>query len=118
MAGEILEERHGDVVVLHLLGEHDLSNAEKLTTAIASPAEAGQGVVVSLIETGFIDSTTIHALYRADRVLQSGGRRLALHVATEAVVQRVLEISGLTSDLPSTGVLEEALALAARDEGG
>jgi anti-anti-sigma factor len=114
-AGDILVERRGDVAVLHLLGEHDTFNVERLRQAIAAPALAGDGVVVSLMETQVIDSSVIHALFCGDQGLSTNGRRLTLHVATEAIVRRVLEITGVTTDLPSTGSLEEALAFAARD---
>ncbi len=115
---EIRVERRGDVAVLHLLGDHDTCNVEQLRQAIAAPVEAGDGVVVSLMETQFIDSAVVHALCRADQGLRQQGRRLALQVATATLVRRVLEVSGLSSDLPSTGSLEAALAFAARDETG
>ncbi len=115
-AGFIEIERRGDVAVLNLLGQHDTCNVEQLGQAITAHGAAGEGVVVSLSLTEFIDSSVVHTLVRGDRELQQQGRRLTLHVATEAVVRRVLEITELTTELPTTGSLEEALALAARDD--
>ena len=115
-AGFIEVERRGDVAVLNLLGQHDTGNVEQLGQAITAHGAAGEGVVISLTLTEFIDSAVIHALVRGDRELTKQGRRLTLHVATEAIVRRVLEITGLTTQLPSSGSLEEALALAARDD--
>ena len=100
----------GDVAVLNLLGQHDTCNVEQLGQAITAHGAAGEGVVVSLSLTEFIDSSVVRALVRGDRELQQQGRRLTLHVATEAVVRRVLEITELTAELPTTGSLEEALA--------
>jgi anti-anti-sigma factor len=116
--GEVRAERHGDVAVLRLLGEHDMANVGLLRGAIAAHIEAAEGVVVSLVSTEFIDASVIRTLFDGDQELRARGRRLTLHVATEDVVRRILEITGLTDELPSTGSLEEALAGAARGEIG
>ena len=117
-AGEIETERRGDVVVLRLRGEHDIASQSRLGDALADCAWEGTGVVVSLIEAQFIDSSVINVLFRADAHLRDRGKRLVLHVATESVVRRVLDITQLSTMLPTTGSLEEALVLAARDENG
>jgi anti-anti-sigma factor len=117
-AGTIETERRGDVVVLRLLGEHDIASKSGLADALADHAWEGTGVVGSLMETQFIDSAVIKVLFRGDAQLRERGKRLVLHVATESVVRRVLEIAQLSSKLPTTGSLEEALVLAARDENG
>jgi len=116
-AGTVETERHGDVVLLRLRGEHDIASTSSLANALIDHAWEGSGVVVSLMETQFIDSSVI-ILVRADAQLRERGKRLVLHVATESVVRRVLEITELSSRLPTTGSLEEALVLAARDENG
>jgi anti-anti-sigma factor len=115
---EVRAERRGDVGVLRLLGEHDMGNVGLLRRAIAAHIEADEGVVVSLVDTQFIDATVVRTLFDGDQELRARGRRLSLHVATEDVVRRVLEITGLTDDLPATGSLEDALAAAARGETG
>jgi len=114
--GTIEAERRGEVVVLRLCGEHDVASASSLAEALTDGAWDGSGVVVSLVETQFIDSSVINVLFHADAQLQERGRRLVLHVATESVVRRVLEITQLNSKLPTTGSLEEALVLAASVE--
>lgn len=116
--GEVRAERRGDVGVLQLLGEHDMANVGVLRRAIAAHVEAGEGVVVSLVSTEFIDASVVRTLFDGDQELRARGRRLTLHVATEDVVRRVLEITGLTDELPTTGSLEEALADAGRGEIG
>jgi anti-anti-sigma factor len=116
--GEVVVERHGDVAVLRLLGEHDISTVAAVRRAIATPVEAGEGVVVSLVETQFLDAAVVRALREADHELEPHGRRLVVHVATENVVRRVLEITGLTEDLPTTGSLHDALAGARQQKSG
>jgi anti-anti-sigma factor len=107
--GEVVVERHGGVAVLRLLGEHDTSTLAALKRAIAKPVEAGEGVVVSLVETQFLDAAIARARWEGDHELQPH-RRLVVHVATENVVRRVIEITGLTEDLPTTRSLQGALA--------
>ena len=102
---------------LRLLGEHDLSNVESVRRAIATQIEADEGVVVSLVETQFLDASIVTALFEGDEKLQPQSRRLVVHVATENVVRRVLEITGLNEALPTTGSLQDALAKASRGEG-
>jgi anti-anti-sigma factor len=116
--GVIQIEHRGDVVLMRLLGEHDSTSKALLAGALAAHAHEATGVVVSLMETQFIDSTTVNVLFRGDAELRKRGKRLVLHVATESIVRRVLEITRLSGDLPTTGSLEEALAQAADDEDG
>jgi len=116
--GQVVVERHGDVSVLRLLGEHDLSNVEPVRDAIATQIEADEGVVVSLVETQFLDAAIVTALFEGDEKLQSHNRRLVVHVATENIVRRVLEITGLSEALPTTGSLQDALAEASRGVSG
>ena len=117
-SGVIETERRGEVVVLRLCGEHDVASASSLAEALTDGAWDGSGVVVSLVKTQFIDSSVINVLIRADAQLRERGKRLVLHVATESVVRRVLDLTQLSSNLPTTGSLEEALVLAARVEDG
>lgn len=117
-AGVIETERRGNVVVLRLRGEHDIASQSSLADTLIDHAWEGSGVVVSLMETQFIDSSVINVLIGADAHLRERGKRLVLHVATESVVRRVLDLTQLSSNLPTTGSLEEALVLAARVENG
>jgi anti-anti-sigma factor len=105
------------VALIRLLGEHDMSTGADLGEALNQHIAAGDGVVVSLMEAEFIDSTVVRELYRGQNALGKQGRRLVLHVATASIVQRLLEISGLKAALPCTGSLDEAFRLAAAREG-
>lgn len=112
-----LEVRRQDrVALIRLVGEHDLSTVVDLGVEIDEHVAAGYGVVVSLMEAEFIDSTVVRELYRGDKALRKQGRRMVLHVATASIVLRLLEISGLSAALPCTGSLDEAFRLAAARE--
>ena len=115
--GTIDVETVGGVALLRLLGEHDLATVATVREAIRGRAVADEGVVVSLMDAEFIDSSVISELFQGDELLREQGRRLVLHVATASIVRRVLDVSNLSSALPCTGSLEEASRLALAREG-
>lgn len=114
--GTLEVRRQDGVALIRLVGEHDMATATDLGDEIDEHVASGDGVVVSLMETEFIDSSIVRELYRSDKALQAQGRRLVLHVATASIVRRVLEISALSAALPCTGSLDEAFGLAAARE--
>ncbi len=110
----VKSEVHGDVVVVALVGDHDVASVADVRAELGAVAASGSGLVVSLMETTFFDSSVVHALFDADGQLIERDRRLVLHVATAPIVSRVLEISGLHETVPVTGSLREAIELARR----
>jgi anti-anti-sigma factor len=112
--GQIETETVGDVFVVNLIGEFDISNADELQGDLERIAGLDRGLVVSLMRTEFLDSHGVRALYRAKETLRGHHRQLVLHVNTASIVRRVLEISGLATEVPCTGVLEDAVSIAAR----
>jgi anti-anti-sigma factor len=103
-----------DVTVVRLIGDHDLVNVADLRETLDSVAASQRGLVVSLVDTEFIDSGVVHALFSTDGRLRERDRRLVLHVATASIVARMLEVSGLRTHVPCCSSLDEALSLAAR----
>lgn len=103
---------HGDVKVVSLVGDHDLITAEEVRERLDGCLASGDGLVVSLMETEFLDSSILHVLFDADKRLKERDRQLVLHVATASIVARVLEISGLRQQVPCAGSLEAAVELA------
>lgn len=110
----IKSETHGDVVVVALVGDHDVASVTEVRAQLDAVAASGSGLVVSLMETTFFDSSVVHALYGANGKLIEHDRQLVLHVATAPIVRRVLEVSGLQTAVPTTGSLREAIELARR----
>jgi anti-sigma B factor antagonist len=106
-----------DVAVIALRGEHDMTTADELSSAIDAAAAQRHGVVVSLAETTFVDSAIVHRLYKGDRQMLAAGRRLVLHVGAEPVVDRVLEIGGLLEEMMWSVSLDDAIVFAAQSDG-
>ena len=105
-------DEHGDVTVVRLVGEHDLATAEEVRNRLESCVSSETGLVVSLMETEFLDSSILNALFDANAQLKERRRQLVLHVATASIVERVLDVSGLKHAVPCTGSLDAAVALA------
>ena len=111
--GEIVVGYRDGVVVLTLLGEHDMATANRLSAQIAHQASRSRAVVVVLSEAEFIDSAIVTALFTGERQMLAYGRRLVLEIRADSPITRLLEISGLRTKLICTDSLGHALRLAA-----
>lgn len=102
----------GDIAVISLLGEHDVTTAWEVRNAIAFALAQGTHLVVDLSETEFIDSSIVHALVDSVQLASAQGLRISLQLQTQASVKRMLEImleiSGLEA-LPVYGTRAEAI---------
>src|SRR5437773_1271303 len=78
------------VVVLTLVGEHDLSTANRLVALITHHASRGRAVVVALSEVEFIDSAIVTALFNGERQMLAYGRRLVLELSIDSPSSRLL----------------------------
>jgi len=117
MAGQpapnLTVERHTGVDVIRLSGEHDMATEHSLTQAIGTAVALDHGVVVSLVDAEFIDSTVINAIHLGDRLLRErNGRRLAIHLRTSSIVHRTLEIGNVCEAIPCARELDDAIAYA------
>lgn len=101
----------GEIAVISLLGEHDVTTAWEVRNAIAFALAQGT-LVVDLSETEFIDSSIVHALVDSVQLASAQGLRISLQLQTHASVKRMLEImleiSGLEA-LPVYGTRAEAI---------
>jgi hypothetical protein len=55
-------ERHDDVTVVSLVDEYDISNVEEVLAELGRAVQSGDGVVVSLMQTTFLDSCVVNAV--------------------------------------------------------
>jgi anti-anti-sigma factor len=82
----------GEIAVISLLGEHDVTTALEVRNAIAFALDQGTHLVVDLSETEFIDSSIVHALVDSVQLTSAQGLRISLQLQTHASVKRMLEI--------------------------
>lgn len=102
-------DKHGNVTVVRLIGDHDVSTVSELRAALETlpPSPA---VVISLAEATFVDSSVVHTLAATHASLKQRNQTLVLHVPTPSLAERVLKASQLET-IPLVPSLDAALAL-------
>lgn len=113
-SGEVGLTRGDDgLTVVRIHGEHDLSTAPALRSQLEQLIADGGPVVVDLTEATFIDSSILGTVLQARRDAGEAGVGFAVaHGGGADAVGRVLEITGLRTDLPVHRSREEARAQA------
>jgi anti-sigma B factor antagonist len=109
--GEVgLEEREDGVVVVSLKGEHDLTTAPVLRERTEEAIERGSSLTVDLTPAEFIDSSIIGVVLEARRRAEEAGVGFAAALeGGDPAVRRVLEVTGLDSNLPVHDSVETAI---------
>lgn len=106
-------ERPGDGVgVVVVRGEHDLTTAPEVSARLEALGAEARHVVLDVSQTTFLDSSILHVIYQFAARQRDAGRQIVLQLSTEPIVLRVLEVSGLLSELPCARSRDEAVALA------
>jgi anti-anti-sigma factor len=97
-------------LVVEVIGEADMATAPKLTAAFESVFDETRRVVVDLSAVGFLDSSALNALVRAQAELAR--REIGFRVVSPADrnVRRVFEMTRLVDALHVVDSLAEALA--------
>jgi anti-sigma B factor antagonist len=99
-----------DTQVIAVRGEIDLFTAPEFKQRVMAPVAAGTArVIVDLMETTFIDSSSLGVLIGAHRRLKARGGRLVVACTADPVAKtfKVTGLDGVFAVLPS---LDEALA--------
>jgi anti-sigma B factor antagonist len=94
---------------IQIEGELDLAVAGQLDEVLTAAVDECSRVLVGLERCAFIDSSGIAVILRAHNRMEEEGNRLAVYAPT-AQVQRVLSMTGLTSNGLVFHTAEEALA--------
>lgn len=104
-------ERDGNVRVLSVRGELDLSTAPKLEETLEEALSSeGASILIDLSACEFIDSTGIALLVRSWQHSGAGGTAGFAICCAKAQVSRVLEISGVGASIPLLDGMDTALA--------
>jgi len=103
-------EEHRGIVVLRLLGEIDLSNAEDIEAALISAAAGQASVVIDLSDLTYIDSAGLAMLQRVSQRLEPSGCRLCVVAREGSLVRRVLDSSRMDAVFSMFEDLAEAVA--------
>jgi anti-anti-sigma factor len=92
------EEREG-VVVLHVSGEIDLSNADELHGRIQRELRESPLVVVDLGGVAYIDSQGLRILKRLSDQLDGAGSRLEVVAPPDSIARDVLDMTRMSDDI-------------------
>jgi anti-anti-sigma factor len=95
-------------LVVTVSGEVDTSSSGHVADAVASASGGRELVVVDLTDVTFVDSSTLNALVRSQRLLAERGITLRLIVPLGGIVRRVFEIASLIEPLNVVETQEEA----------
>jgi anti-anti-sigma factor len=104
-------ERHGDNIVVSVVGELDVFNASEITAAIeaAIPSDV-HGAVIDLTGVGFLDSTAIRKLFGLTGRLRERRQRVLIVTPGGSTVLRTLQLVEFSRAAPLHDSLEAALA--------
>jgi anti-sigma B factor antagonist len=103
-------ERRGDVVLVQVRGEVDLSNVapvrSQLLGAVPNVATA---LVLDLSGTDHLDSSGVRLIFELSERLESRGQQLRLVVPNGSAISRVLDITEVHRVVPVSSSLEAVL---------
>lgn len=104
--GPVRTEVRGDVTVVVVSGEIDLTNADQLARAVEQ--SASRTVVVDLGAVTYIDSAGLRAVDRAGRATDASNRRLRLVVPPGSPAAWTFRVAGFVGG-SVVASLDEAL---------
>lgn len=104
----VVERADGDLAVIRVTGEIDLSTSDRLDAELENlmAASDGRQIVLDLRDVGFLDSTGLRTLWTARQRAQSAGSRLVLASPSEPVM-RVLRVTKLDKVFQIADVADE-----------
>jgi anti-sigma B factor antagonist len=100
-------EKRGPAVVISVAGDVDVLTSDSVRETIERAEGDAPRVVISLLECPYLDSTGLTVLVATQRRL---GARLAVVVASDGNVRKIVEIASLAQFIHIVPSLEEALA--------
>lgn len=107
----IESERVGDVCVVRLRGEVDLSNAEQVLEALEASAGGDvSALVVDLSEVAYLDSAGVRVLFSLSERLRATRREFRLAVPQHAPIRSVLDLMDVPRAVPIAGDVDAALS--------
>lgn len=108
---DLFVESRNRVVVAHLEGEVDLSNAGALRASILEqiPNDA-LGVAIDLTKVSYLDSAGIQAVYELNERLRNRAQVLRLIVPPDSLIARTLHIVNAGSIIGIAESTDEALS--------
>jgi anti-anti-sigma factor len=102
VAGSISVEDRDDAVVVHLIGEHDISTISAIGDAVSSAMDRSSRVLIDLSDATFLDSSVLGL------VLRSGDRCVVI-AGEGSLAARRIALLGIGHLLRVAATFEEAV---------
>ena len=110
MPFEVREDVRPQVRVVSIVGEFDLSNADRARQVlIDAGADPQRSLVIDLTACEFLDSTGLTLIVGAARPLINGQVRVAIACAEGSSVERLLQLSGIDQSIPVLRSIQDAV---------
>ena len=93
--------REGDRLLIKWRGDVDMANVTSVEQrTLAAIQNTDTAAIIDLTDVTYIDSAGIRTLLAIRRMLEDRQQRLALILPADSVLNRALEIGGITSVIP------------------
>jgi anti-sigma B factor antagonist len=106
--GRVTIERRGDVRIVSLQGEHDVSTVDLVRDRLGAAGVGAGVIIVDLVKAVFIDSSVAGALLEAYR--RDSPPRMRFVVKSETSPRALFTVLGFDGSVPIFERLEDALA--------
>jgi anti-anti-sigma factor len=111
-------EHRGNLCVVRLHGEVDISNDREVLAAIETAVpHSALRLIVDLTHTTYLDSAGLALLLRLAERLQARRQQMRIVAPLGSPVRTVLELTGLPRVIPLEGRLEDAVRASEEEEG-
>jgi len=111
MLADVHFRSHEHVVIAHITGEVDLSNAGALGSALIDAiANHMSALVLELTDVEHVDSAGIQLLYRLRADLRARGQALRLVIPARSPPHDALRLAGVSQHLALAETVDDALA--------
>lgn len=116
--GDIRITARDGIIIAHVTGEIDLSNATDIREAIAetTPNDA-LGVVLDLSAVDYVDSAGIHLLYRLGESLRNRGQTLRVVIPPQSAASDALRLAGIKRHVDVVEELDDGVRAVATAAG-
>jgi anti-anti-sigma factor len=100
-----------EILVAHIEGEIDMSNADELGTALSSQVPPDtRALVLDLREVGYVDSAGVRLIFTLRKRLDHRGKQLRLVLEPQATIAEALRVAGVPQAIGALETVDAAVA--------
>jgi len=100
-----------EVLVAHIEGEIDMSNADELGTALSGQVPPDtRALVVDLRDVGYVDSAGVRLIFNLRNRLDHRGKQLRLVIEPGASIAEALRVAGVPQAIGALETVDAAVA--------